>query len=95
MGKLTELKIVIVRCGELVLGRGQAFGVQFLTVMGKRVLNEKKFDQEVILYHLQGIVEECPNTLETAIWLLFACQPHQGLSLDIVINIDEVTSLCK
>lgn len=90
MGKLTELKIVIVRCGELVLGRGLAFGV-----MGKHVLNEKKFDQEVILYHLQGIVEECPNTLETAIWLLFACQPHQGLSLDIVINIDEVTSLCK
>lgn len=47
-----------------------------------------KFGQEVVVCYLQGIVEECPNTPETAIQLLFACQPQEGLRLDTVINID-------
>lgn len=61
----------------------------FLAVIGKYIPNENyKFDLVVILCYLQGIVEECPNTPETAIQLLFACQPQQGLGLDTVINID-------
>lgn len=50
---------------------------------------------KVILYHLHGIVDKYPSTLEAAVCLLFSCQPYQGLSLDIVINIYEATSFCK
>lgn len=70
--------------------------VLFLAGMGEHLFNDNSVNlTKVILYHLQDIVDECPNASEAAIWLLFACQPHQGLSLDMVINIDEATSFCK
>lgn len=47
------------------------------------------------LSYLQSIVEMWPNIFKAAIWLLLACQPDQSLRLDIVIDVDVASGLCK